>query len=206
MPNDTVYTNVDSIKVNTDLIPGIESETDKIDSAAVDGLSGVTDSLAYKVEEIENHIHTRERWGGLAAVPVGETHRTDFDSMTAFQLDAGNNDWGAWVQIMGSNDSPVITGMTMIDMHRIMITDVERKKAITRIQFAGGEDPDAAVASIDGNYTEILCTPDNDGKQDPYEIKMNRFPAGIKGWARCKVKGQDTGKIDLFIGIHEYIG
>lgn len=152
---------------------------------------------------IKHHIHNRERWLGAAAVPIGETHVADTDSMIGFQMDAGNDDWGTWVQLMGSDDTPVILGMTMIDMHRVMITDVERKKVITRIQFAGGASGAAGLAA--GDYTELLVTPDNDGKQDPYEIKMERFAVGSKGWARCWVKGMDTGTIDLFIGVHEYL-
>lgn len=180
------------------------ADADKIDSEAVDGLAGVSNSLAYKVHEIEKHFHSMERWLGAAAVPSGETHVADTDSMTAFQLDAGNDTWGAWVQIMGSSDSPVIAGMAKIDMHRIMVTDVQEKKVITRIQLAGGASGAAALAA--GDYTEILVTPDNDGKQDPYDIMMGRFDAGTKGWARCWVKGTNTGTIDFFIGVHEYAG
>lgn len=166
---------------------------------------GLDNKILNEAETINFHFHNRERWLGVAAVPVGETHVADTDSMTGFQIDAGNDAWGSWVQIVGSEDTPVITGMTKVDMHRIMVTDVEIKKVITRIQFAGGEDPDAEVATVNGNYTEIIVTPDNDGKQDAYDIKIPRFPTGIKGWARCWIKGTDTGTIDFFIGIHESI-
>ena len=179
-------------------------DSEKIDSLAVDGLNGVHNSLAYKVHEIEKHFHNKERWIGAAAVANGELHVADLDSMTGFRVDAGNDTWGAWVQISGSTDSPYIAGMSYIDIHRVMITDVERKKVITRIQFAGGDSGAAGLAA--GNYTEILCTPDNDGKQDPYEVMMERFPVGTKGWVRCWVKGANTGFLDLFLGIHEYAG
>ena len=187
-----------------DLNRAIEFYTRKIDNEETNGLDGVHDSLAYRVHEIETHFHSNERWMGAAAVPSGEVHVADEDSMTAFQIDAGNDTWGSWLQIMGSDDTPIQTGKKYIDMHRIMVTDVERKKAITRIQFAGGDSGAAGFAA--GNYTELLATPDNDGKQDPYEIQMPRFPSGTKGWARCWVKAADTGTIDFFIGLHEYEG
>ncbi|MCK4521612.1 MAG: hypothetical protein KAU20_03485 [Nanoarchaeota archaeon] len=176
----------------------------KIDDLEVNGLLGVEDSLAYKVNEIEKHLHNWERWIGLAASPSGETHRFDIDSMTPFQMDAGNDTWGAWLQIVGSADFPITPGMVKRDAHRILITDVERDKQITRIQIAGGEDPDAAVLA--GNYTEFMVTPQKDAKQVPVDIMTGRAGTTVKGWARCWVNGQDTGTVDFFIGVHEYEG
>jgi len=180
------------------------TDVNKIDNEAVDGLAGVPDSLAYKIHEIENHLHNWERWVGLAAVPSGETHRFDIDSMIPFQMDAGNDTWGPWLQIVGSTDFPIISGMTYRDAHRILITDVERDKVITRIQIAGGEDADAAVAA--DNYTEFMITPQKDAKQTPVDIMTGRAPSATKGWIRCWVAGQNTGTVDFFMGVHEYVG
>jgi hypothetical protein len=98
-------------KVPTDT-EAIHDEADKIDVAAADGLLGVADSVAYRVADVERHLLNWERWMGLAAVPVGETHRADSitDNPDPFQADAGNDDWGAWLQILGSSDTPVIAG------------------------------------------------------------------------------------------------
>ena len=181
-----------------------EDPAGKIDDTTVNGLTGVKDSLAYRVSEIEKHLHNWERWIGLAASPVGETHRFDIDSMTPFTMDAGNDTWGAWVQIVGSEDFPITAGMVYRDAHRIIITDVERDKKITRIQFAGGEDADAAVLA--GNYTEFMVTPQKDAKQVPITIMTGRVPSATKGWARCWVNGQDTGTVEFFLGVHEYEG
>ncbi len=178
--------------------------TEKIDNKITDGLSGVSNSLAYRVHEIEKHFHNNERWLGLAAVPAGETHRADIDSITAFQMDAGNDTWGTWLQVIGSSDTPVIAGMAKFDLHRILMSDVENKKRITRIQIAVGSSGAAGLAA--GDYTEIIATPDNDAKQDPYSIMMPRYSAGEKVWIRCWVKATNTSKIDFFIGLHEYPG
>lgn len=182
----------------------ILSDTDKIDSLAADGLLGVEDSLAYKIAEVEKHLHNWERWIGLAAVPVGETHRFDTDSMTPFQIDAGNDDWGAWVQIVGSTDFPITAGMVKRDAHRILVVSAERAGAITRVQIAGGEDADAAVLA--GNYTEFMFLTQANVKSTPVDIMTGRAPSAVKGWARCWVDGQDTGTVDFFIGVHEYAG
>ncbi|MCK5015642.1 MAG: hypothetical protein KAS32_01105 [Candidatus Peribacteraceae bacterium] len=180
------------------------TDVNKIDAEAVDGLTGVVNSLAYKVHEIEKHLHNWERWIGLAAVPVGETHRFDIDSMTPFQMDAGNDTWGAWLQIVGSTDFPITAGMAYRDAHRILITDIERDIAITRIQIAGGEDADVAVAA--GNYTEFMTTPLKNSAQLPITIMTGRALSATKGWIRCWVNGQNTGTVDFFLGVHEYEG
>ncbi len=162
----------------------------------------ITAEVYEEVENVEHHFHNNERWFGLAAIPNGEIHVADTDGMTPFRMDAGNDDWGAWVQIAGSSDTPVQAGKTKVDAHRIMVVDVERKKSVTRIQMGGGDSGAAALAA--GTYTEIVVTPDNNGKQDPYAIMMPQFVVGTKGWARCWVSGQNTGFIDFFLGIHEY--
>lgn len=45
-------------------LTSISDETDKIDSAATDGLEGTSNSLAYRVHEIEKHLHNRGRFWG----------------------------------------------------------------------------------------------------------------------------------------------
>jgi len=94
--------------------------------------------------------------------------------------------------------------MVKRDAHRILITDVERDKQITRIQITGGEDADVSLAA--GNYTEFMITPQKDAKQTPVDFMTGRADSAVKGWARCWVNGQNTGTVDFFIGIHEYAG
>lgn len=71
-------------------------EINKIDKKTTDGLSGVNNSLSYRVEEIEKHFHGREKWFGLAASPSGETHRADRmnGAILPFQLEAGDSAFG----------------------------------------------------------------------------------------------------------------
>ena len=61
------------------------------------------------------------------------------------------------------------------------------------------------VESPSSDVDKIVVTPDNDGKQDPYDIMMPRINAGDKVWMRCWVKAQNTGTLDFFLGIHEYV-
>ena len=99
------------------------TETDKIDKKATDGLEGTADSLAYRVHELERHFHNTEKWFGMALVPVGETHVADRMSVSnsPFTLTAGNDDFGSWVQLLGSEDTPVIAGAVKFDAHNVLI-------------------------------------------------------------------------------------
>lgn len=186
------------------LIDLIKPETDKIDGAATDGLSGVNNSLAYRVNEIERHLHSPERWIGLAASPVGETHCADKDVMTPFRLTSGNDTYGAWVQILGSEDGPFNSGGVKFDVHRLLVTDVTTSYIITRLQIAYGATGDDAVAA--GDYTEVMITPVKDEKQDPFEIQERRITYGTKVWARHWVKASNAKALDFFYGVHEYNG
>jgi len=70
------------------IINGLSTNIEKIDSLAVNGLSGVSNSLAYKVHMIERHIHSGGRWLGLAGTPTA-THFADRIGITSnpFQID-----------------------------------------------------------------------------------------------------------------------
>lgn len=185
-------------------IPGVSESSQKIDSTATDGLEGVEDSLAYRIHEVERHFHSYEHWFGLAAVPVGETHRADHMVMTPFQMDAGNDTWGSWLQILGSSDTPHVSGRASFDFHRMLVSDVERDKTLILIQLVFGEDADVALAT--DIVTELMFTPEKNMRQDPYFIQSRRQASATKIWARCWVDGTNTGTVDFFIGIHEYEG
>jgi hypothetical protein len=180
--------------------------TKKIDDAPTLGLSGTDNSLAYRVHEIERHIHSHERWLETAAVASGETHVADVIGTGggSFQLDAGNDDWGSWVQILGSSDTPVITNSEYYDLHRIEI-DTEERAGTYFLQFAFGASGAAALSA--GTYTETIYTgPAGAQSGGPVVIQSRRIASGTKAWARTMFPGQDTATIDLYIGIHEYEG
>ena len=179
---------------------------DKIDNAATDGLNGTNNSLAYRVHEIERHLHSYERWFELATTPAAETHRADAAGTGAgvFQIDAGNLIYGSWLQILGSTDTPADGTAVKFDMHRIMVTSTERN-AIYVMQIAfGATGADALLAD---DYIEVPFVPSsNQVDSVPIEITSRRVTAGTKGWARCICPGQNTATIDFIVGLHEYEG
>jgi hypothetical protein len=179
----------------------------EFDDVAVQGLLGTPESLPYILAEIETHLHGYERWFGLATAPVGETHRADRigAGVAAFQADAGNNTWGAWLQILGSTDTPDGAGMARYDMHRFMFTAVERSTSVHFVQVAFGASGAAALAA--GTYTEFVFKPQSaTAEETPVNTQEHPQPAGTKAWLRVLVPGQNTGTMDFYLGLHEYKG
>lgn len=177
--------------------------------AAAGGLDATKWSLAYSVAVIGRHLHSYERWFAAAATPVGETHIADRIgplATTPFEPDAGNEDWGSWLQIMGSDDLPVIVGREEFDPHMISITDTEHKNETHFLQIGFGATGAAALAA--GEYTEIVFRSAGGAPNEspPIMIQTRRSPVEIKVWARVLVVGQNTGWIKFFYGLHEYEG
>jgi len=160
---------------------------------------------AKEATEAAHHFHSYERWMGLAASPSGETHRADAIAATIapFQADAGNDGWGAWLQLLGSSDTPIIAGKRKYDLHRVEIVAAERKSALHMVQVAFGESGAAAIAA--GTYTELVFVTPAAGAQDiPVPIRHTSPDAGTKAWVRFAIPDADTGTVDFYIGIHEY--
>lgn len=166
----------------------------------------IISEILEEVIEIETHLHSNERWFEKAAIPDGEIHVADrigtVGGNGAFQIDAGNNAWGAWIQVLGSSDTPADLGKVKFDVHRLEISAAERN-AIYFIQMAAGETGAAALAA--GNVTEFVIKPlSNQIDSGPIMVQSKRTEAGTKIWVRCMCPGQDTGTLDFFPGIHEY--
>jgi hypothetical protein len=180
----------------------------KVDELKTNGLLGVSNSLAYRIHELERHNHSWERWFAKAAIPSGETHVADriSDSQTPFVLDGGNNTWGAWVQILGSEDLPVMAGRVKFDPHKIVVVDMERVDTIHLLQVAFGETAAAALTS--GDYTELVFKSPAGLPIDavPIRLQTRRKDVDTKVWARVWAVGQTSGTIDFFYGLHEYEG
>lgn len=181
----------------------------KVDGVAVEGLLGVSNSLAYKVHEIERHLHSNERWFAAAAVPNAEIHvadRVDPAAQTPFQVDAGNDTWGSWVQILGSSDTPADVGKLKFDPHKLIISDTQKLNKIHVLQIGFGVSGAAALAS--GWYTEMVFVSLGGVPGDVYPVLMQsrRSDVGQKVWARAFIPGENTGTVDFLFGIHEYEG
>lgn len=204
----TSLTNVtsDLTDILADLVD-ITDEVNKIDIAASDGLAGVEDSVAYRIAADEVHHHSFERWFGVANVPNAEIHVADRigTTTTAFQVDAGNNTWGSWLQILGSSDTPADAGSVYFDGHRWIITAAEVGNAIYFVQVAAGASGAAALAA--GTYSEFVVKPlTTNARSFPGSIQSERIPVGTKVWVRTWAVGENTATLNFFFGVHEYSG
>lgn len=213
LPDNGSLTDLVSIKAITDNLPNagaltsIGAETDKIDSAASDGLTGIVDSTAYRIHEIERHFHSYERWFGAATAPSGEIHVADRvgTTTTAFQTDAGNLTWGNWLQVLGSSDTPADVENVYFDLHRMQVVAVESANATHFVQVAYGAT--GAAALLAGTYTELVFRPQsNQGAETIVDIHIRRVDAGVKTWVRHLTVGENTSTMNFFIGLHEYEG
>ena len=181
-------------------------EIDKIDFLRTNGLLGVNNSLAYRTHEIERHFHSNERWFGAAVVPAGTTHVADRIGVgvVAFTIDAGNNNWGNWLQVLGSTDTPADPGNVEMDAHRLLVTNAERN-ATYFVQFAAGVTGVAGLAAL--TFTEITFQPlSNQIDSAPLNMQSRRALCGTNIWARCMCPLQDTAQLSFFVAIHEYEG
>ena len=175
----------------------------KIDNQAVNGFTGVQNSLAYKTAVIEGHLLGAGSWFEKAASPSGEVNVADRigEGNGSFQLDAGNDTWGAWVQILGSGDTPARQGFNYFDPHELLIEATEHT-ATYFLQFARGSSGEAAYTA--GTYTELVVGSDSNRFKEITQFKSGRAPVGSKLWARVMCPGQNTSTINFYIGMHQY--
>lgn len=172
-----------------------------IDGAATLGLTGASNSLAYRIAEVERHLHHYERWYGVAGTPSA-THKADevAAAIAAFQIDAGNADWGAWVQILGSAD----TALTY-DLQQMYFVAAETAATVHFVQIGFGATGAAALTA--GTYTDFVY---RSGaaitREAPDEFQTRRQAAGTLAWARCLAVGVNTSTLDFYFGLHLYEG
>lgn len=156
-----------------------------------------------EVVEIERHLHSAGSWFGQAIVPDAELHISDRigPGVLPFQIDAGNEDWGAWVQILGSDDTPARAGQLFFDPHEMVISATEHT-ATYFVQIARGDSGAAGFAA--GMYTEFVYAAGTVKFTGILQVQTGRAPAGSKLWARCLALAQNTSTMDFFFGLHEY--
>ena len=122
-----------------------------------------------------------------------------------FTIDAGNETWGSWTQVLGSDDTPARTSQAYFDPHEIVITYAERA-AVYFIQFAMGDSGAAGYSA--GTYTELVYESSAVGAKEAgiTSVHTGRAPAGSKLWCRVLAVGENTAELKFYLGIHEYAG
>ena len=209
------------------LLALIKAETDKIDNAETDGLLGIHDSLAYRVQEIEDHIHCWERWIGPAASAsstnhvadaIGGAHQSGLDPLgvtvgtvvTSFQFTSGTTkQWGSPIQIWGATDSALILPsgyQAKYDLHHIRFTAAQTDKHEWALCIGCGATMAAAVSA--GRYTTKPFFVENASKTvADVSLWMKRCSAGELLWGQLMhITDDDAETLDCQFGIHGYPG
>ncbi len=179
-------------------------EIEKIDSLAVNGMGagGVNNSLAYKVHEIEKHLHptTGELWFG----DDGDSTMSQANSLTAWELTAGTGEaFGTEVLLGAANDVLAADGNAVkFDLHRISVTESNTNDKNYEIEFWYGTGAFGAATRLTG---APYRTGSNAGEAQAFEIMSRRITVAQKIWARIKCE-TNGAKLEIIIGIHTYEG
>ncbi len=159
--------------------------------------------------ELGRHVHNRERWFGLAAAPSG-TNFGDEATLLPYVAISGAGVFGAdandEANVIGTDDTPAIAGMTKYDIHRILVVTVDNVTPwVLRIVYGSGTMGDAEAA---GQYTDVMVIAVNVAGPiemgSPFNVLIPKIDCGVdKVWIRAK-NATNNDEIDFFVGIHEY--
>jgi hypothetical protein len=172
-------------------LAAIEAETDKIDTAAIDGLAGVADSLGYDVAEIERHLHSAGHWYGKDPVDAFLLE----NGLVSWQVTAGaGGAFGNWVQL---SDGTEIAD-PLYDPHLVVITQASAS-ALYYVQLGtGAGGAQVAVATIAAFPGAAL-------RQAPQSVQTDRLANTVLLWARCCCT-TNGATISFVLGLHTYPG
>lgn len=169
--------------------------------------------------ETEHHFHNAQLGFGVAAVPAGETHIADRVGTGAagaeagpLVLDAGNDDWGTWTQVMGSSDTPPseIPTATHYDMRFLKVVNSEDDDQRYMLQFVVQEDAPADDPGSGDYFTETeffihAAAVQGDPTMPIIEITNYRCPVATKMWARIRAPNVNTSTVSFYLYGHFYI-
>ena len=172
----------------------------KIDGAAVDGLAGVNNSLAYKVHEIEKHFHNSAQWFGKA---TGDS-LLDRDSVTPWSLVSGTSQaYGTEAPLSDGTEIESGSATKKFDLHEVLIVDNDAGNAVTtfKIQFWYGTGLFATATLLTECVASFYSVSDNHGV---IVMVCPRITCNNKIWARVKCS-VNTKTISMLIGVHTYV-
>lgn len=179
-----------------------------IDGKSVYGMAsgGVKDSLAYKVHEIEKHLHGSEFWVGKSADQSGNDWGSD--TLTPFVATSGNGTYGADLndeaKVIGTADVPISGSYVYYDVHRIIVTSTS-SATVYKLRFVW-DATDMATGIAAGQVSEYMLIVPAAAKAVPVDVMMPRIRCGTdKLWCQCKNITNDS-TVSFFVGFHQYIG
>ena len=154
--------------------------------------------LNFTLQEVEDHFHNRERWLGAQAV-VG---RVAGDVLATFQAVSGNNVYGAALQIMDVNDTPILAGSIAFDPRMVLFTAASTN-TLNKLRFIFGVS-NVGNAEAAGQYTEMVYEQDAGATtHKPVELRCPRLPSGTLMWVKLW-NAANLATVNFVFGMHEY--
>lgn len=206
-------------KARVQLIPGIATAASlALLQLDVDGLTtdvttllarltaaravGLDTTLAEAVE-IERHLHNRELWFGISADQSGNNWGLE-DGLNPYRAISGNGEFGKngddEAKLLGTDDTPVNTGMTWFDAHRLEVESASNANPFVVRMVWGSGTLEAAVAARQHTTTMVMEA----RKGSPVPLIVKRAVCGTdKVWIQVK-NGTNNAWLDFFFGMHEY--
>jgi len=191
-------------------MPNLATPIWEIDGVATSGLLGVSNSLAYRVHEAERHFHGRERWYGIV---TGSQSATDWagNTLTPYRAISGLGAYGTDANdealILGTADTPTMSGNVKFDLHRIFIV-ASSSETTWKVQLIYGTGTMAEAIAAD-QFSTFMLKVDSAAASSPalpVDVMMPRGTCGVtKVWARGW-NASNNATIDFFVGLHEYEG
>ena len=178
---------------NSGALTDIDTDTSKIDTAATLGLAGTSNSLAYRVHEIEKHFHNTGHWYGK---DPGDSFLLAF-GLVSWQLVAGaGGAFGNWLQL---SDGDEIASGPRYDPHQVLFTQASASGKLYYIQLGTG-DGGAQVP-----ITTVPHFPAASLRQSAAIVICPRVYSTDLLWARCKCE-TNAATISFVLGLHVYAG
>lgn len=181
------------------------------------GLLGESNSLAYRVHELERHFHGHERWYGKSADQSGvnpwATSVSTGGMPTSYRCISGSSAFGGdasdEAQIWGLYDTLSVGGTTQVklDLHEMFITASSVTTMwILRIVYGTGTLADAITAGQFSCFPLIADAAQNGAIDIIVPIMMPRTTIGThKIWIQGK-NATDNATLDFLVGLHGYQG
>ena len=174
----------------------------KIDGMETDGLAGVHDSLAYRVEEIEKHFHNRELAYGNTSNAMAA------DAPVKFTVTGGNNAWGT--ELMLTDGTVIESGSSTkkFDMNHLYVVSASAANKISIIEFLSSPigTPVACTFDFTSGTVEdmVVCVGHGlaDGDKVVFKAGCGALPAEILGHVVYYVvnKSDDYFQVSLTSG------
>jgi hypothetical protein len=177
--------------MTTNAINGVQNVVvPAIDQEAVNGLAGVANSLAYRVHEIEKHLHNSEQVFGNSGNDMTA------DIPVKFTVVGGDNAWGT--ELMLTDGTVIESGSSTkkFDLNTLHIVSASAANKISIVEFLYSpiNTPVACVFDATGGAAENIVTAVAhglaDGDKVVFKAGAGALPAGLNDYTTYYVVGK----------------